>query len=182
MFRVLATSLSLALLGSCVPAPAPSPAPPPRPVPIPAPAPAPRPTPTPAPPLAAEWRDWPLSPGSWGYRQDARGSIALFGRPGTDADFTLRCDRQRGALYASRRGDPALPGPLQLSFRTSSERRSFSAQPSGEGYFAVQLAPRDSLLDAMGFSRGRFVIESAGMVPLVLPPWAEILRVVEDCR
>jgi hypothetical protein len=183
IFSLPSSVLALAALGSCVAAPAPPP--PPRPVPVPAPAPAPRPVaaPTPTPPRLADWRDWPVTPGTWAYRQDARGSIALYGRPGTDADLTLRCDRQRQQIYVSRRADPATPAPLQLTIRTSSTLRAFSAQPSGgEGYFAVQLAVRDSLLDAMGFSRGKFVVESAGMAPLVLPAWSEILRVLEDCR
>ena len=43
-------------------------------------------------------------------------------------------------------------------------------------------APNDPLLDAIAFSRGRFVIEQTGQPPLVLPPHAEIGRVIEDCR
>ena len=38
------------------------------------------------------------------------------------------------------------------------------------------------MLDAMVFSRGRFVVERTGAAPLVVPPYAEIGRVVEDCR
>ncbi|MGK3796872.1 hypothetical protein, partial [Enterococcus faecium] len=55
-------------------------------------------------PLGGDWRDWPVTPGTWVYRQDARGSIALFGVPGNDAEVTLRCDRAARALYLSRRG------------------------------------------------------------------------------
>ena len=44
------------------------------------------------------------------------------------------------------------------------------------------LSARDPLLDAIGFSRGRFAVEVAGLPDLILPTWAETERVVEDCR
>ena len=40
----------------------------------------------------------------------------------------------------------------------------------------------DELLDAMAFSRGRFVIEQAGAPTLVVPAYPEVGRVIEDCR
>lgn len=153
----------------------------PMPVPTPSPTPAPRPAQTPTPPpAAADWRDWPVTPGNWVYRQDDRGSIALFGRVGEDADLTLRCDRNRMRVYFSRRGDAA----GQLTIRTSSTLRSVSAAPTGgtPAYVAVDFAPRDALLDAIGHTRGRFVVEMAGAPHLVVPAWGEILRVIEDCR
>ncbi len=155
----------------------------PVPVPVPTPQPpAPRPTsPAPVPPPAAsDWRDWPVTPGSWVYRQDERGSIALFGRVGEDAELTLRCDRARSRVYLSRRGGEH----GTMTVRTSSTLRNLTALPTGgtPAYHAVELAPRDPLLDAMGYSRGRFVIEQAALPTLVVPAWAEIERVTEDCR
>lgn len=180
LFRTLPAALTLALLASCagpvdiVPQPA-------RPAPLPAPAPAPAPRPVPAPPapvLSGEWRDWPLTPGSWAYRQDARGSIALYGRTGADAEFTVRCDRDRSRLYLSRRGE----GHSQMTVRTSSTLRTLNLLPTGSGYSAVELGARDSLPDAIGYSRGKFVVQGPGVPPLVLPAHSEILRVAEDCR
>lgn len=176
-----AITASFFTLGSCV-GPVeivPQPAPVAVPVPTPAPAPRPQPTPPPARP-AADWRDWPVTPGTWSYRQDARGSIALFGRAGADADFTVRCDRARGRIFISRRGE----GAGSLVIRTSSTLRSLDALPTGgsPAYVAVELGARDSLLDAIGYSRGRFVVEGAGLPALAIPAWAEMLRVVEDCR
>lgn len=151
-----------------------------RPIPVPTPTPAPRPTPAPMPVLSTDWRDWPLTPGSWSYRQDSRGSIALFGRAGSDADLTLRCDRTRARVYLSRRGDAA----GQLTLRTSSTARTLNAAPTGgtPAYLAIELEVHDPLLDAIGYSRGRFVVEGAGLPALAIPAWAEMLRVVEDCR
>lgn len=181
LFAVTATALTLLALGSCV-GPMEVVPPPARPVPVPTPAPTPAPRAEPAPPPrpAADWRDWPLTPGSWSYRQDARGSLALFGRAGGDADLTMRCDRTRARVYLSRRGDGA--GPLTI--RTSSTLRSLNARPTGgmPAYVAVELAVRDSLLDAIGYSRGRFVVEGAGLPALAIPTGPEMLRVVEDCR
>ncbi len=173
--RITMTLLLLPLAG-CVPPAAPPPArvAPPPPAPVLAPASA------PAPVYRGDWRDWPLTPGDWVYRRDARGSIALFGAPGADASVTLRCDRLAARLYLSRKGE----GAAAMTVRTTSTTRSLASQPTGgtPAYMAVALAPADALLDAMGFSRGRFVIEQPGLPVLVVPAWAEILRVVEDCR
>jgi hypothetical protein len=167
----LATLVSIA---GCVPPPRVEAPPPPRTV-APTPAPAPRPA-----PIAADWRDWPYSPGTWVYRRDARGSIALFGPANADASLTLRCDTAARQVYLSRAGTT----PTPLTIRTSSMTRAVSVQPTGgtPPYVAAALMPNDSLLEAMGFSRGRFVVQQAGLPPLVVPSWAEIERVTEDCR
>ncbi len=169
MRHVLAFA-SLAILAACarVVPPAPQPA---APAPVPAPAPAPAP-----PPASSDWRDWPLSPGGWSYRQDAQGSIASFGQAG-DPAFTLRCDRSRRQLHLTRRG--AAAGTMTV--RTSSTARSLTTGEAPEGVSAA-LPASDPLIDAMGYSRGRFIVEAAPLPPLVVPAWAEVLRVAEDCR
>jgi hypothetical protein len=180
MRRFLVSIALLLTVGSCATPPGPAPAPP-RPVPTYVPAPTPSAIPTPT-PLASDWRDWPVTPGDWVYRQDVRGSIAFYGIVGSDAALTLRCDRAAAQLYLSKR-DASGTGAA-ITIRTSSTLRTLAAQPTGgtQPYVAVSLAPRDSLLDAMAFSRGRFIVEQPGQPPLVVPSWAEIGRVVEDCR
>jgi len=179
MFPLLALLISpLVALASCAPMPSPAPVAPLR-APRLAPKLAPRQVATAMAP-AADWRDWPLTSGDWVYRQDARGSIALFGPPGMDAELTLRCDRTAQQLYLSRRGTTS---SAPITIRTSSLLRALPAAPAGDsGYLAAALAPGDPLLDAMGYSRGRFVVEQPGLPTLVVPAWAEILRVTEDCR
>ena len=137
------------------------------------------PVPTPA-AVGADWRDWPVTPGTWSYRQDARGSIALFGTTGGNAVLTLRCDRAPHSIYLSRAGSAAAP----LTVRTTTLTRLVAVRPTGGDptYAAAAFSSGDPLLDAMGFSRGRFVIEQQGVPPLVVPAWAEVERVVEDCR
>jgi hypothetical protein len=162
----------LGLAAGCVPRVAPPP-------PVAAPTPTPVPTPTPT-PIAADWQDWPVTPGTWRYERDARGSRALFGSPGAAALAVLRCDLPARAVYLSRAG--STPGAFTI--RTSSTTRSVTAQPTGgtPAYVAAVLTPRDPLLDAIAFSRGRFTVEQPGVAPLVLRPWAEVSRVIEDCR
>ncbi|URW74889.1 hypothetical protein M9980_09960 [Sphingomonas donggukensis] len=172
--RIPATLAVLTLVAACAgaPEPAPTPVAPPRPLPRPV---------TPPPPAAAssDWRDWPVTPGTWSYRTDGRGSVAMFGAVGVDARFVVRCDRGSGAIYLSR------PGEVRtMTVRTSTTARTLGAQPTGgtPAYSATTLGVADPLLDAMGFSRGRFVVEAAPLETLVIPAWAEVLRVVEDCR
>ncbi|RYY28322.1 MAG: hypothetical protein EOP62_03750 [Sphingomonadales bacterium] len=174
---ILASTALLALASCAAPVIVPQPAPP---APLPTPTPTPAPRPTPAPTLGSDWRDWPLTPGNWVYRQDPRGSIALYGRSGADAELTLRCDKARGKLYLSRRSDAA----GALTIRTSTTLKTLDALPAGgaPAYAAVELAPRDAIIDAIGFSRGRFVVQGGGATDLVVPAWPEILRVAEDCR
>jgi hypothetical protein len=137
----------------------------------------------PAPPVpepGSDWRDWPLTPGEWRYRRDARGAVALFGRAGADAVLTLRCDLAERRIYLSVSGTAATP----LTLRASTTARAVPVQPTGgtPPYAAAALAPTDPLLDALAFSRGRFIVEQAGRPTLVVPAHAEIGRVTEDCR
>lgn len=168
--RLLLAALLIA--GSCapIPRPAPSRAPVGQAPPL-----APRPA-----PLAADWRDWPVTPGRWTYTRDERGSVALYGQTGTDAVALLRCDARAGRMFLSRAGTVA--GPLTV--RTSSIARTVQMGATGgePPYVAASFAPTDSLLDAMAFSRGRFALDQPGTSPLALPAWAEIGRVIEDCR
>jgi hypothetical protein len=34
----------------------------------------------------------------------------------------------------------------------------------------------------MAHSRGRFAVSTPGTNDLIIPPWSEFVRVVEDCR
>jgi hypothetical protein len=102
----------------------------------------------------------------------------VFGLPGQAPELTLRCDRPRGRILLSRHGQASVPG---LTVRTTSLARTLAVTPTTTGPGA-ELGARDTLIDAMGYSRGRFVVEGGGAPILVVPAWAEILRVAEDCR
>jgi hypothetical protein len=168
----LLAGAGLVLVAGCVPAPSTRPPQPaPRPVPVPAPAPKP-----PAPTLGADWRDWPITPGDWRYRAGS----ATYGVTGGAPLATLRCDPAARRITLSRTGS----APTTLTLRTTSAVRAIPATPDfgAPGMLGMAFAANDSFLDALGFSRGRFVIEGGGLPVLVLPAWPEILRMVEDCR
>lgn len=150
----------------------------PRPAPIARPAPIvmppPRPTSAPA-PWASDWNDWPFTPGEWRYN-DASASF----ESGGGERFTIKCQRLSHIVVLSGTGT----GPT-MTIRTTSQSRTMTGvglahTPDVPTEFS--LAINDPLLDAIAFSRGRFVIQEGGAAPLVLPPHAEIGRVIEDCR
>lgn len=177
LMRILSVALGAVVLAGCVSAPETS-----------APAPAPRraaplPMPTPA-PKAANWEDWRATPGDWAYRKDARGSVALFGQPGTNAQFVVRCDQDARRVYLSRAGSFPVGQSGQMTVRTSSMVRTLSAGNSNNAppYVAAEVLASDRLLDAMAYSRGKFVISVRGTDDVIVPTWAEFARVVEDCR
>jgi hypothetical protein len=173
----LAAALA-AVVASCA-----APPPPPRP-----PAPAPRPTyapPPPAPlppPPAADWRDRPITPGTWTWSPYGGASSARFGEPGGATLIEFRCDRASGNVLMIRPGTGA--DPTVTSVTTTTVSQPLSAHPTGGAtpLLVVSIHSRDPLLDAIVFSRGRFAVETQGLTPLYLPTWPEVARVVEDCR
>jgi hypothetical protein len=133
------------------------------------------------PPQSSAWIDWPIAPGFWVYRQDDRGSIALFGAANADATVTLRCDRGRQKLYLARAGN-GLAGTMTV--RSSLTLKALPAVPTGGNppYLATEIAPNDRILDAISTTRGRIAIEIQGMPSIAIPIWSEVPRVIEDCR
>jgi hypothetical protein len=163
--RANALPLLLLSVASCTVIPKPQPAAPPAPPP---PAPA-----APAPTKAADWRDEPLSPGTWVYRPLGNISEARFGSDAAAPSFTLRCDRARRQVILIRQG----LATGSLAVRTSYGVRNWPVQQG-----MVALAATDSALDQIAFSRGRFSVSAAGLPTLFIPAWAEPSRVIEDCR
>lgn len=173
------TSLAVAL-EACVPPPAPPPAV--------APAPAPTPTPTATPsPLAAEpayhsYLDAPQTPGDWRYDRTALGGAASFGADANAPVFVLACDRTRGEVQLRRPGTATTPLTMRIVTETTVRLLDAVPGPSGSPWLTTSLNARDSLLDAMAVTKGRFAIETESMPTLYIPSWAEVTRVIEDCR
>lgn len=139
-----------------------------------------------APSPSADWRDWPVTPGTWRYdRQSPARSIATFGRAGPGFAIQLTCDTGARQLMLSL---VAAPGAESIVIRTSTMVRTLPtaimsrADAFNPATSDARLPATDPLLDAMAFSRGRFVVERPGSAPLVIPAWPEIGRVIEDCR
>ena len=172
VLSAMAGGAVLLMLGSCaqreLPAPPPPP-PPPRMMP---------PPPMVVQPAPVSWRDAPLTPGEWQYRQSAASSGADFGVIGQSPLVEVTCQKQSRTVEIV----PQAPtGGPTITIHTSSLRRTLTR--GGQMPPAVSLAASDPLLDAMAFSRGRFAIEvGAGAATLILPARPEISRVIEDCR
>ncbi len=169
----------LLLITGCVSAPEPAPAPvraPTASVP-----------PKPAVPLAtpvANWEDLSPSPGDWTYRADGRGAVAMFGVSGADATFLIRCDKARARIYLSRPGAFPAGETGRMTIRATTGLQTYAVANTGgsPAYVSAELATGDPHLDAMAFSRGKFLVTVKGAEDLVIPSWPELARVVEDCR
>ena len=111
------------------------------------------------------WKSLPLTAGSWSYLPTATGSEARFG-----AALVIRCNRAARTVSIERFG--AVAGALTIA--TSSSSRTLAAGAS--------LAATDPLLDAIAFSRGRFLVQGGGGPMLAVPSWPEAARSIEDCR
>ena len=106
-----------------------------------------------------------IAAGQWNYVASATGSEARYG-----AHIALRCDRTTRTVSIYR---PNLPDS-SLSVATNALTR---ALPVGG-----RLLANDPLLDAIAFSRGRFLISGGSAPILAVPSWPEAARSIEDCR
>lgn len=143
---------------------------------------APQPAARPAPaPLATQWQYRAATPGNWTYRAESAGSVALFGPAAGEPRFSIRCDRAGGRIMFARPGGVAGQGAMTI--RTSGDAATWPVTPAAGAAATVAIrAANDAMLDQIAYSRGRFMVEVAGMEPLYLPAWGEVSRVIEDCR
>ena len=146
----------------------------------PAPAPAPGPAPAPvAPPAIPDLSTAVPTSGSWSYAATADGSEAVFLNPGAQPQVIIHCARTLRRVTISKTATSAAPF---LSIWTSTQTRNLPASFNpATARLSADLAANDSLLDAIAFSRGRVGVGISGQL-LVVPPWAEPARVIEDCR
>ena len=173
---LLSGVLAATVLSACAPrTPPPAPAPPPPPV---ATATA---APQPAPRPLGDWRDVPLTPGTWRWSSAAGQSAATFGFSGQAPLVTLACVAP-GTVQLRHAGTVAGAAPVGVTASAGTFPLMSDAVAPGATGVTVTLPARARVLDAIAFSRGRFVIEVAGLAPSYLPAWPEVSRVVEDCR
>lgn len=149
--------------------------------------PPPQPSPTPAPPpvqaFAPEnWIDEPRTPGNWRYGAVAGTTVATYAGEDGLVRLSIACDLTARQVRIARPGNA--PAAVQMHIYTETENRTLSAAPAAGDVpqLVAAVAPRDPLLDAMAFSRGRFAVDIPGLNPLYLPSWIEVSRVIEDCR
>jgi hypothetical protein len=119
-------------------------------------------------------------PGTWSYVPVANGSEARFADSSARVQLVVRCVRATRKVSISKPASGAVPN---LTIWTSSLSRSIPASFNpATSQATAELAAFDPIFDAIAFSRGRFAVNAAGVPSLVLPPWADVARVVEDCR
>lgn len=185
--RQVALILSLSIVSACsaergiVPRPAPTQGTATRPVVAP-PAPAPSAAPSRPTVTQGEWRDAPITPGTWTYAAAGSATSATFTSPQGAALFAMTCHRERGAVTLTRAGRAAGPVPATLMTTFGMRQATFATLSPTDATLDLSLPARDPRLDELAFSRGRIGVEVNGLPTLYLPAWAEIGRVIEDCR
>jgi len=174
-------------LAACVPsARTPAPMPPPPPVARHAPAPSVPDTPTAVEaPAPVSWRDAPATPGTWRYSSSqstiGRSSRATFVMPDGSEAFFVAC-RFGDNIGLARTVRTNRNLQMTIRTETASVTRLVPPDPEGRPFVNAVVRPSDPLLDAMALSKGRFAVEVEGLPTLYLPSWAEVSRVIEDCR
>ena len=160
------------------PEPPPPPAPAPAPPPVAVPAPAPQPV-----PVEENWIDRPQTAGDWSYQAEPDETLAVFGTPGA-AKLVIACDLGTRRVGIVRRTSAPMEGQVAMRISTETTSRPMLATPASNAPARVMatLDARDPLLDAMAITRGRFAVEAEGQPGLYVPAWAEVTRVIEDCR
>ena len=107
----------------------------------------------------------PLTFGQWSYVPTATGSESRFG-----GSLSIRCDRVARVVTVQRIG--AAPSALTISTSAVTQALPTSGR----------VAANDRLLDAIAFSRGRFLVAGGAGPVLAVPSWPEAARSIEDCR
>ncbi|WP_435417192.1 hypothetical protein WAB17_09900 [Parerythrobacter aurantius] len=174
--RALALSGAFAL--ACCSPPPPQPLPPP--VQRPAPAPAPAPLAPPADP--GKWIDAPQTAGDWSYQATSTGSVAQFAAGAGQPLLALACNLSRREVQLARPGSATQGVPMRVLTETAERLVTASPAADRSDWLIAPLRATDPLLDAMALTRGRFAVETAGLPTLYVPAWAEVTRVIEDCR
>jgi hypothetical protein len=118
--------------------------------------------------------------GNWTYAATNDGSEAVFANPSGFPQLVVHCTRATRRVSIAK---PATAAAPSINIWTSSLTRSVPASfNAATGRLTAELDASDPLLDALSNSRGRLGFTVLPQPPLVVPAWAEVARVVEDCR
>ncbi|MFN2100962.1 hypothetical protein [Altererythrobacter sp. MF3-039] len=186
------------IVAACVPAPAATPSPQPTATTSAAenaqPAPPPTPLPEPSPAAVAmeivgdDWLYAPLTLGDWSYVSGSSISSARFVAPDGELKLTMTCMPSSSAPSGrSIRLELGYDGQALPVMRVLAESRTELLETSRlvgartPTIFAA-IPANHPLFDAIAVTKGRFAVEVPGTETLFLPPWGEVIRVIEDCR
>jgi len=118
--------------------------------------------------------------GSWSYAPATDGSEAVFANAAESPQLWVHCSRATRRVTISKPSTAATP---TVNVWTSSLSRSVaSAFNPTMGRLTIDVANYDPLLDAIASSRGRVGFSAGSQPPLIVPSWAEVARIIEDCR
>jgi hypothetical protein len=122
----------------------------------------------------------PAQPGNWTYSPAADGSESVFTDANSVPQLWLHCTRSNRSVTVSRATTAAAP---TLNVWTSTTVQNIPATfDAATSRLSFRKPAYDPLLDAMAYSRGRIGVAIGTSTPLVVPPWEEVARVIEDCR
>ena len=118
--------------------------------------------------------------GKWTYSSTTNGSEASFADASGNPQLWVQCTRATRRVSIAK---PATGAAPFLNVWTSSLTRGVPASfnPTTRR-LTIDLGAYDPLLDAIASSRGRVAFAVGTQPSLVVPPWAEAARVIEDCR
>ncbi len=118
--------------------------------------------------------------GSWAYSATAGGSEAIFSNASGSPQLTIRCTRSNRRIALVKTASAA--SPTMWVWTSSQQKNLAAAYDATAGSVTAELGAYDPLLDAIASSRGRIGFSTSGVAALVVPPWGEVGRVIEDCR
>jgi hypothetical protein len=123
---------------------------------------------------------WVPIEGNWTYTATTDGSEADFANSLGAPQVWVHCTRATRRVTIAKANSAAAP---VLNLWTSSATRDVPATfNAATGRLTIELAPFDPLLDAVANSRARIGLTVGALAPLVVPAWAEVAHVIEDCR
>jgi len=118
--------------------------------------------------------------GNWTYAPTSDGGEAMFANANGQPQLTIRCTRSTRRVAILENAPAASPS---MWIWTSSQSRSLPATyDPASGRVSTDFGAYDPFLDAIASSRGRVGFSTSGLAALVVPPWTEVARVIEDCR
>jgi hypothetical protein len=128
-----------------------------------------------------DWRELSVMAGSWRWSREGTLSVARFALPNGTERISFACDPARRSVTL--RYMQIASGEQPLTITTTDTKQIVTGQATTQAPYAIEVAfaSRDQMLDAIAFSRGRFMIES-GSEWAIAPSWPEVSRVIEDCR
>ncbi|NVE94203.1 hypothetical protein [Altererythrobacter lutimaris] len=177
------TSSTTAQTAATTPAAQPAAQVPPRPAPTPSPTVAPVTMPPPImEQLPENWMDQPRAPGDWTYERESSETFALYGQGREDMLAIIRCDLRTRQVGIGMFGMRSASARMQIHTETMSRTLEATQRESAMPLVAAEVDANNRLLDAMAITKGNFAMQVDGARILYLPGWAEVTRVIEDCR